>query len=303
MTRRSRKAGPQPYDFRRPIKLSREHIRMLQIAYETYARGTATLLTSRLRTLSSVTLLAIEQLTYQEYVETLSSPTMMCAVTLEPLPGISLLEVSLGTGMAFIDHLLGGPGGVQPQRPPPDLEMPLLRGMLDKMLVEFKYAFESLVEVAPALGTIEYNPQFVRTFAPSDAVVVASFEMRVGAEECVATICLPFGTILPVLQSSGDTDSELSPSEADARRISQVNLTAGMESVPLGVSVRFQAVRMRTDDVVDLQVGDIVPLNHPMGRPLAITVNDTTFAYAVPGNQGNRLACLVVPAPKEESRP
>ncbi len=274
---------------------------MLQIAYETYARGCATLLTSRLRTLCSMTLLAIEQLTYEEYVETLSSPTMMCAITLDPLPGIALMEQSLGTAMASIDHLLGGPGGVQPQRPPTDLEMPLLRGILDRMLSELKYAFESLVDLRPALGTIEYNPQFVRTFAPSDAVVVASFEMRVGAEECVATFCLPFAMILPVL-TSGDTDAELSAGEAEARRTAQVNLTAGLESVPLAVSVRFQPVRMRTDDVVDLRIGDIVPLNHPVSRPLAITVNDTTFAYAVPGNQGNRLACLVVPAPKEEGR-
>jgi flagellar motor switch protein FliM len=303
MARRTRKAGPQPYDFRRPIKLSREHIRMLQIAYETYARGCATLLTSRLRTLSSVTLLAIEQLTYEEYVETLSSPTMMCAMTLEPLNGIALMELSLGTGMSFIDHLLGGPGGTQPQRPPTDLEMPLLRGILDRMLAELKYAFGSLVDLSPALGTIEYNPQFIRTFAPSDAVVVASFEMRVGSEECVATYCLPFSMILPVLQGSGETDAELSASEADARRNAQMNLHAGMESVPLEVSVQFEPVVMRTDDVVDLQVGDIVPLNHPVSRPLAITVNDTTFAYAVPGNQGNRLACLVVPAPKEEDRP
>ncbi|HKS99853.1 MAG TPA: flagellar motor switch protein FliM [Rugosimonospora sp.] len=301
MARRTRKTGPQPYDFRRPIKLSREHIRMLQIAYETYARGCATLLTSRLRTLSSVTLLAIEQLTYDEYVETLSSPTMMCSITLDPLPGVALMELSLGTGMAAIDHLLGGPGGPQPQRPPTDLEMPLLRGILDRMLSEFKYAYESLVELAPALGTIEYNPQFVRTFAPSDAVVVASFEMRVGAEECVATICLPFNMILPVLQT-GDADAELTASEADARRTAQINLTAGLESVPLGVSVRFLPVRMRAEDVVDLQIGDIVPLNHPVTQPLTITVNDNTFAYAVPGNQGKRLACLVVPAPTEETR-
>jgi len=30
--------GPVPYDFRRPTKLTREHVRMLQMAYETFAR-------------------------------------------------------------------------------------------------------------------------------------------------------------------------------------------------------------------------------------------------------------------------
>ena len=30
--------------------------------------------------------------------------------------------------------------------------------------------------------------------------IVAAFEMRVGAEECVATVCLPFSMIFPKLQ-------------------------------------------------------------------------------------------------------
>jgi flagellar motor switch protein FliM len=59
---------------------------------------------------------------------------------------------------------------------------------------------------------------------------------------------------------------------------------------------------MRTDDIVDLQPGDVVPLGHPTSLPLAVTVNEATFAHAVPGSQGARLACLVVPAPKEEKR-
>jgi flagellar motor switch protein FliM len=301
MARRAKKAGPQPYDFRRPIKLSREHIRTLQIAYETYARGCATLLTSRLRTICRVSLLAIEQLTYEEYVETLSIPTMITAVTMEPLNGVALMEQSLGVAMAIIDHLLGGPGGVQPLRPPTDIEMPLLRGIHERMLSEFTYAFESLAEMHPTLSAVEYNPQFVRAFAPSDAVVVASLEMRVGAEECVMTMCLPFSMILPALDTR-EQDAELTPSEALAKRTAQLNLTGGLENIPLAVSVRFQSVQMRASEVVELQIGDIVPLNHPVSRPLAITVNDTTFAHAVPGNQGNRLACLVVPTHQERGR-
>jgi flagellar motor switch protein FliM len=60
---------------------------------------------------------------------------------------------------------------------------------------------------------------------------------------------------------------------------------------------------MRTDDIVGLSPGDVVPLGHPTSAPLEITVNNTTFGYAVPGNQGARLACLVVPPPTEENRP
>jgi flagellar motor switch protein FliM len=296
MSRRAGTAGPLPYDFRRPIKLSREHVRTLQIAFETYARSCATLLTTRLRAVSSVTLIAVKQLNYDEYVASLNNSTVLAPVTIDPLPGTVLLEMSLGTAMASIDHLLGGPGGPQVERPLTEVEMPLLRGLLERMLAELRYGFEQLVEIHPRLGSLEFNPQFLRAHQPGDAVVVASFDMRLGAEECVSTICLPFTTILPVLQSEA-ADVELTAVERRARGVAQRNLAAGLAAAPIDVAVRFLPIRMRTEDIIDLRPGDVVPLGHPVTLPLGVTVNDTTFAHAVPGNQGARLACLVVPAP------
>jgi flagellar motor switch protein FliM len=299
MSRRGQGGGPAPYDFRRPIKLSREHVRTLQIAFETYARSCGTLLTTRLRAVSNVNLSSIEQLNYDEYVASLSNPTVISVVTLDPLPGTVLMEMSTSAVMTAIDHMLGGPGGPQPERPLTDVEMPLLRGLVERMLSELRYGFEQLVDLSPKLKEIEYNAQFLRAHAPGDAVVIATFDVKIGAEETVATICLPFNTILPVLERTEAV--VLSDAERASKDLSLRNLTAGLSSAPIDVAVRFQPIRMRTDDIVDLRPGDVVPLGHPTSRPLEVTVNETVFAHAVPGNQGARLACLVVPSPKEPS--
>ena len=293
MSRRG--GGPAPYDFRRPIKLSREHVRTLQIAFETYARSCGTLFTTRLRVVSSVALASIEQLNYDEYVASLANPTVVATVSIDPLPGIVLLELSSSAAMTAIDHMLGGPGGPQPERPLTEVEMPLLRGLLERMLGELRYGFENLVDISPKLREIEYNAQFLRAHQPGDAVVIASFDMKIGSEECVASICLPFNTILPVLEKQETV--ELTPAERMLRDSSLRNLTAGLSAAPIDVAVRFQPIRMRTDDIVDLRPGDVVPLGHPTSVPLEVTVNETVFAHAVPGNQGARLACLVVPSP------
>ena len=295
MSRRG--SGPTPYDFRRPIKLSREHVRSLQICFETYARSCGNLLTTRLRVISSVTLASIEQLNYDEYVASLSTPTVIATVALDPLTGTVLVEMASSTVMTAIDHMLGGPGGPQPERPLTEVEMPLLRGLLDRMLGELRYGFATLVELAPKLREIEYNAQFLRALQPSDAVVVASFEMKIGTEECVASICLPFNTILPVLERQEQI--ELTTAERMMREGAARSLTAGLSAAPIDVAVRFQPIRMRTDDIVDLRPGDVVPLGHPTSVPLEVTVNEIVFAHAVPGNQGARLACLVVPSPTE----
>jgi flagellar motor switch protein FliM len=292
-------SGPTPYDFRRPIKLSRDHIRTLQIAFETYARSCGTLLTTRLRVVCSVTLAAIEQLNYDEYVASLENPTVIAVVAIDPLPGTVLLELSSSAAMTAIDHMLGGTGGPQPQRPLTDVEMPLLRGLLERMLGELRYGFETLVDISPKLKEIEYNAQFLRAHQPGDAVVIASFDLKIGSEECVASICLPFNTILPVLEKQETV--ELTPAERMIRDSAHRNLAAGLSAAPIDVAVRFQPIRMRTDDIVDLRPGDVVTLGHPTSMPLEVTVNETVFAHAVPGNQGARLACLVVPSPKEST--
>jgi flagellar motor switch protein FliM len=299
ISRRSKSNGPEPYDFRRPTQLSREHVRTLQIACETFARQYATLLTTSLRAVSQVTLISIEQVTYDEYIASLATPTVMALLDLEPLAGVSILEFSLATAMTCIDHMLGGPGGSQPERPLSDIETPLLQGLLDRIFHELRYAFETIVPIRPRLTGIEYNPQFVQAGAASDPVIVASFEMRVGTEECVATVCLPFGPMSARLQGER-ADTNLSPEQRRARVDAYRNVVAGLERTPLETAVRFRSVKMRPADIVDLRPGDVVPLNHPVLTPLTVTAAGITFAHAVPGSQGSRLACLVVAPPKED---
>jgi flagellar motor switch protein FliM len=289
-----------PYDFRRPTKLSREHVRTLQIAYETFARQYATLLTTSLRVVAHVGLVSVEQLTYDEYVSALENPTVMATFSAEPLPGVGILEFSLSTAMTFVDHLLGGTGSPdQPARPMTDIETMLVRGILDRALAEFRYALESLVQLQPKLGAIEYNPQFLQAAAPSDTVVVASFEMRVGQTECLATLCIPFNSLLPRLQSAVGR-GPLSTQQKRAREAAAVQMATALEGAPLDVAVRFEPTTIRSDEVIGFNVGDIVPLRHLASRPLSVTADDVHFAHAVPGAHGKRLACLVVDARQED---
>ena len=77
--RRPRGAA-RTYDFRRPTKLSREHVRILQIAQENFARQATTTLTSMLRTGARMELVGIEQFSYYDYVATLP-PSYFLAVS------------------------------------------------------------------------------------------------------------------------------------------------------------------------------------------------------------------------------
>ena len=301
MTRRSKGTGPQPYDFRRPTKLSREHSRTLQIAYETFARQFTTQLTSSLRAVSQVNLLSIEQLSYDEYIASIGNPTLLTMVTLDPLPGITLFEIPVDTALACIDHLLGGPGGLQPQRQLSEIETVLFRALLDRILGEFRYSFETVKRIQPKAGTIEYNPQFAQAAAPSDPMVVVSLELKVGGQECISTMCLPLAAVMTALQKVDDAVA-LTPAERFARDTALRNITGGLLGAKVQVSVRFGTTQMGPEQIIALEPGDVVTLDHPVNRPLTLSTAGITLAHAVPGNQGARLACLVVDPPREDPR-
>src|SRR3954447_20255303 len=104
--RRRTHTEPVGYDFRRPIQLSREHSRTLQIGLDGFARQATTVFTSSLRTVCSVTLVSIEQRSYAEYVDALGTSTYMTLFSADPVPGVGILELPVHATMVCIDHML-----------------------------------------------------------------------------------------------------------------------------------------------------------------------------------------------------
>lgn len=291
--RASRPAGVTPYDFRRPTKLSREHLRMLQMSYDTFARRATTLLTSALRQVCQVTHTDIVQQSYEEYVAGLPQQTLMAMLDVPPLPGTGIFEFSLPTALASIDHLLGGPGGPQQLRTLTDVELVLIKGLLDQILGNLQYAFELLLGMKPALNDIEYNPAFAQAAGATDAVVVAEFDMVIGSEQCRATLCLPLTPMLPRLamhRARGEDAVDAGMVGTSAVR----RLKDRLGNVPLEVGVRFSPTTLSTQQILNLAVGDIVPLRHKLGAPLTIEAAGETFAHAIAGRTGPHLAALIV---------
>jgi len=76
-------------------------------------------------------------------------------------------------------------------------------------------------------------------------------------------------------------------------------VTARLAETPVEVSVVVGPTLVRMSDVVSLQPGDVVRLGHPISEPLSVTSAGMTFAHAVPGSEGARMACLIVHSSEE----
>ena len=297
--RRTSTATATPYDFRRPIQLSREHSRILQVGFDGFARQATTVFTSSLRTVCTLSLLSVEQCNYAEYVDSLLAPTYMTIFTADPIPGRGVLEMPVRAVMACIDHILGGPGSAnQPLRNLSEIESSVVRGFTERLLAEMRYSLSNVLDFEPAIVGVEYSPMFAQLAAGSDVVAVATFELRINDKPSRVTVCLPFAGLLPHLVSAA-APAPVSERERAKRSRSADLLRAQFEAVPVDVTIRFRATRVSPDSLGDLAVGDVVRLSHPAAAPLEVSTDDTTFAHATPGAKGPKLAALIVGAPKE----
>src|SRR3954464_13912978 len=235
---RARRSEPRTYDFRRPTKLSREHVRVLQIAQEAFARTATTHLTSMLRAGARLELAGIEQFAYDDYVATLPEPIFIATFTIEPLAGKGMLAYPLDMAMAIVDHMLGGSGAAeQPNRPMTTMETTITSHLLGRLLHEFATAFSAITELQPALAGFEYNPQLAQAAAGSDTVMVATFAMAVGTRDGEATLVLPFSSFAQALNNAASP--QLSESALRKRQRATEALIARLNLVPVDVSVRF----------------------------------------------------------------
>jgi flagellar motor switch protein FliM len=288
-----RRGEARLFDFRRPQKFSREHVRALQIVHEAFARQVTTILSTTLRAVSQVQLTSVEEYSYGEYIDRLPNPTILTIVSFDPLPGVSALHLPLPLAMSAVDRILGGTGtGTYVTRPLTDIEEGLVRGQMERWLAAFADSFESLAVVEPKIVGLESNPQFAQIAAPSDMVVVIELTVHIGGVEAPMTLCIPFASLQPVLDrmvgpsmfAGGSVDRG-----AAARAIQ-----AGLAEVPVDVSVRFGMVALSSKEILNLREGDVLPLQHPIGAPLWVTTAGIPVRRAMAGKRGRRLACVIV---------
>ncbi len=288
----SRRQGePTPYDFRRPAQMSRETARLLDMVYETVARQWSILLGSSLRTTCVVRFDRVEQVTYDDYVSAMASPTLLAVFDPTPHDGPAFLHLSLEAGYVAVDRMLGGPGGEQPSRPATEIEVGLLSRLVERLLAELRYSLTVVNEIVPALRTLEFNPQFVQVAAPTDLFAVAHFEVAVAGSTTPATVAFPIDVLTPraVEASSAERDRERAVGAARSRAL----MTDLVHDVEVEVSVRFAPLPLTSQRILALRAGDVLALGHPVDRPLDVVSSGVVCAAGVAGTSGPRAAVLI----------
>jgi len=280
------------YDFRRPNKFSKEQINFFEVVYDNYARTVATFLSAQLRISVQMSVLSVEQLTYEEFIRSLPDPSIMVIFNMNPLQGNGVLEIQSPIAFSIIDRLFGGDGKHTVNRVLTEIERTIVSRLSQQMLDISRESWANVIDIYPQVEMIESNPQFVQIVSPSEIVILISLATTVGQIDGIINFCLPYIVLEPVLDKLSAHYWFFSDFKEDNPAHRQF-LQQQIESAKIPLKVILGTTTVTVRDLLSIQVGDVVPVDRRINHSLDVYVGNRRKFAAKPGKLHNRLAIQI----------
>ena len=282
------------FDFHRPNKFSKDQIRTLEMMHDSFCRLAQNQLSALLRSLVEIKVVSADQVSYEEFVRSMPVPTLINIVGIEPLEGNAIFQVNLPLAFSVIDRLVGGPGTQRPRlRELTEIEHALMRNVTEVFLAAISEAWSAVVPVTFRFVGAEMNPQFAQVVAPSDMVVLITFEVTLGQfAGGMLALCIPFLVLEPAIGKFSAQSYFSGNKVADVPGLpDDIADELGLVSVP--VAVELGRAELEVNQLLALDVGDVIPLDIGVESDVTLTVGGTQAFRAQPGTRGKRLAVQV----------
>lgn len=285
------------YDFKNPQKISKDQLKTLEVIHENLGRYMQTFLTGYLRYPVKIEILTVDQFAYSEFSNALSNPAFLCLIDFLPLNGQILMDISTNVIYTIIDRLLGGDGADKQEiRSFTEIELSLLKKMIERIVEDFKEAWENVIELQPKLEKIETNPQFAQIVPPNETIALITMNIEIGSVEGMMNFCLPHILLEPILDKLNTrfwfTTSIKEHSQQEIKIIRERILKT---RIPLIAELGSTTVTV--NDILNLLPGDVIKLGKRENIPIRVGSN-IKFKGEI-GVASNKMAVKIVEVVKE----
>ncbi len=288
------------YDFERPAKFSKEHLRTLEIIYEHYGRLLSTNLPVYLRKTVQASVASSETVTFSEFTNALQTPSILGIIDFRPLNGSIILEMSTNLGFSMIDRMLGGTGAaLDKERDFTEIELTILQKMMIICVQLMHDPWKNVVDISPVMERLETNPQFAQVISPTDMVAIVTLNMKIGDVEGFVNVCLPFFTMEAVMDKLNTKYWFTNMQEAADEDYTE-NLEVMLKHVEVPVKAVLGVTSITVAEFTTLQIGDIIKLERNTGDELDVYVGNMRKFNALPGSSKEKYAVRVTEVVREE---
>lgn len=289
------------YNFRRPDKFSKDHLRALQTIHENFARQFGLVMTTYLRMPVEVDVVSVDQLTYDEFIHSMPSPMMVSIMEMSPLPGQALMGFGHEVTSSVIDRMLGGPGYAENKaRELTDIEQSLIKRVVHRASVTLSEAWQSVLSLDIKIIGIEDSYALIQVATPGEIVALITFEVNIARRDSgLLSLCIPY----PVLENIIDSlsaqhifhrqNQDVPPDQRD-----KVLHRLGLAKIPLQVLLAGTCIPVR--ELLALCEGDVIRLDRTLNEDLLVCVNQRPKFYGRPGTLRDNLAVYITDSARDE---
>lgn len=278
-----------PYDLTNQDRVIRGRMPTLDIIYERFIRLYRMSLSNALRKIATISIISTDLLKFGEFVNTLPIPSCMCIMRFESLHGPALLVFESKLAYALVDSFFGGTDrpytkieGKEFTR----IELSIMRKVMDLAIRDLEEAWAPVYHADISFVRTEVNPQFVGVVPPSDVIISTTFEVELENASGTIALVIPYSTIEPIknkLNASFQTESDRVDKEWTAK------MEEHLRNTDVSVRVALGSAMVTVGDLINLNVGDIIPLAQNADGEMDVTVEDVSKFKAFFGiSRGNR---------------
>ncbi len=282
------------YDFRSPQKFSKDHIRTLELIHDNYGRIISNYLTAQVRTNVKVKIESIEQVTYEEFIHSISNPTVLTIFKMPPLSGSILLETNPEFVYKIIDILLGGSGkGKYSTRELTDIDKNIIMKINQGLIDNLKLAWSDVIDVEPEIEALETNPALNQTLAPHEPVALITFSVELGDSSTYINMCIPYLSIEKLLDRLV-VQYWYQENDENIVNDSREKLKQRLNIVNVQMEATLGTTEVTVDDFLKLSVGDVITLDSKSSDPVSISIDGNVHYDGKPGVVGKNMAVQIL---------
>ncbi len=279
----------QSYDLTNQDRVIRGRMPILEIIYERFIRQFRVSLSNSLRKISTISIISTDLLKFGEFVNTLPIPSCMCIIRFNTLRGPALLVFESKLAYAIIDSYFGGtdrPFTKIDGKEFTQIELSFMKRVMDMAIADMEEAWAPVHRIDAQYIRTEINPQFVGVVPPSDVIIATTFEVEFESASGTIMIVIPYSTIEPIkqkLSSSFQTDNEM------ADTLWTTSMHQHLLDVESAVVVKVGQTQMSVGDLINLKIGDIVPLDQEASGEVTLEAEGVPKMTCLMGeHKGNR---------------
>lgn len=261
----------------------------LDIVYDSFIRYNRVNLSNRLRKSVEIKKVGARSYKFDDFLQTLQSPSCMAIFKIEPLKGAALISFDSCLVLALVDSLLGGTGSSKVStvnRMFTSIELRLVERIVKDMLQDFEKAWAPLYATHMSLLRMEMNPRLVNIVPPEYQIVTMSLKIQIEEISGNVVFAIPYMTIDPIrekLKAGMQFDLMAIDPQWSSR------LSTGLLGAPLNISVEMGNAGISLRELLDLAPGDTIMLDKACTSEMTIKVEGVSKYLGVPGiHHGNK---------------